>query len=185
LPGTTTDIDAPPGRIPILVRAGSIVPIGPIEQYTGEKPPKDLEIRIYPGADGDFSLYEDEGTNYNYEKGQRSTIHFHWNDRRRIQNFARNDHPSVLALYFEFGRYLLISSSRPGANLQHSANDSMSLMGYALGCLDVLDARMSEAAPALKQAGIAAYPGQARPEAAGIRLIRKVKSALGVFRPPN
>ena len=82
-PGTTTDIDAPVERIPVLVRAGSIVPIGPVQQFAGEKPPSDLEIRVYPGADGDFSLYEDEGTNYNYEKGMRSTIHFHWNDERR------------------------------------------------------------------------------------------------------
>jgi alpha-D-xyloside xylohydrolase len=82
-PGTTTGIDAPLERIPVLVRAGSIVPIGRVEQYAGEKPPSDLEIRVYPGADGDFSLYEDEGTNYNYEKGLRSTIHFHWNDKRR------------------------------------------------------------------------------------------------------
>jgi alpha-D-xyloside xylohydrolase len=82
-PGATTDIDAPLAQIPLLVRAGSIVPIGPVEQYAGEKPPSDLEIRVYPGADGDFSLYEDEGTNYNYEKGLRSTIHFHWNDKRR------------------------------------------------------------------------------------------------------
>jgi alpha-D-xyloside xylohydrolase len=82
-PGATTDIEAPLGQIPVLVKAGSIVPIGPVEQYAGEKPPSDLEIRVYPGADGDFSLYEDEGTNYNYENGQRSTIHFHWNDKRR------------------------------------------------------------------------------------------------------
>jgi alpha-D-xyloside xylohydrolase len=81
--GTTTSIDAPLEQIPVLVRAGSIVPIGPVEQYTGEKPPSDLEIRVYPGTDGDFTLYEDEGTNYNYEKGLRSTIHFHWNDKRR------------------------------------------------------------------------------------------------------
>jgi len=83
MPGTTTDIDAPLERIPVLVKAGSIVPIGPVEQYAGEKPLSDLEIRVYPGADGDFSLYEDEGTNYNYEKGLRSTIHFRWNDKRR------------------------------------------------------------------------------------------------------
>ena len=82
-PGTNTDIDAPLERIPILARAGSIVPIGPVQQFAGEKPPSDLEIRVYPGADGAFSLYEDEGTNYNYEKGMRSTIHFHWNDKTR------------------------------------------------------------------------------------------------------
>jgi len=81
--GTTTDIDAPIEQIPVLVKAGSIVPIGPTEQYAGEKAADELEIRIYPGTDGEFTLYEDEGTNYNYEKGMRSTIHFHWNDRKR------------------------------------------------------------------------------------------------------
>ena len=90
-PGATTDIDAPLDQIPVLVKAGSIVPIGPVEQYAGEKPPSDLEIRVYPGADGDFSLYEDEGTNYNYEKGQRSTIHFHWNDKRRELSIGRRE----------------------------------------------------------------------------------------------
>ena len=83
VPAGTTAIDAPLERIPVLVRAGSIVPIDPVEQYAGEKPPSDLEIRVYPGADGDFSMYEDEGTNYNYEKGMRSIIHFHWNDKGR------------------------------------------------------------------------------------------------------
>jgi alpha-D-xyloside xylohydrolase len=87
--GTTTDIDAPLERIPVLVRAGSIVPIGPAEQYAGEKPSSDLEIRVYPGTDGDFTLYEDEGTNYNYEKGMLSTIHFHWNDKKRELSIER------------------------------------------------------------------------------------------------
>ena len=81
--GVTATVDAPMERIPLLVRAGSIVPIGPIEQYVGEKSAEDLEIRVYAGADGDFTLYEDEGTNYHYEQGKRSTIHFHWNDRKR------------------------------------------------------------------------------------------------------
>ncbi len=89
--GATTQIDAPLERIPVLVRAGSIVPIGPVEQYAGEKPPSDLEIRVYPGSDGDFSLYEDEGTNYNYEKGLRSTIHFHWSDKRRELSIGQRD----------------------------------------------------------------------------------------------
>jgi alpha-D-xyloside xylohydrolase len=71
------------------VRAGSIVPIGPAEQYAGEKPSSDLEIRVYPGTDGDFTLYEDEGTNYNYEKGMLSTIHFHWNDKKRELSIER------------------------------------------------------------------------------------------------
>ena len=79
----TQDVAAPLEQIPLLVRAGSIVPLGPVEQYTSEKPADDLEIRVYPGTDGDFTLYEDEGTNYNYEKGARSTIHFHWNDAKQ------------------------------------------------------------------------------------------------------
>mgnify|MGYP002625242306 CR=1 FL=1 len=67
--------------VPMFVRAGSIVPLGPVMQYVGEKTWDDLEIRVYPGADGQFTLYEDEGDSYNYEKGVYSTISFQWNDR--------------------------------------------------------------------------------------------------------
>ncbi|MCR5697609.1 MAG: glycoside hydrolase family 31 protein [Marinilabiliaceae bacterium] len=75
----TTNID----RVPMFVRAGSILPLGPEMQYVGEKAWDNLEIRIYPGADGEFTLYEDEGDNYNYENGYHSTIIFSWNDRSR------------------------------------------------------------------------------------------------------
>ncbi len=81
--GTTAIVDAPIEKLPLLVRAGSIVPIGPVEQYTKEKPPNNLEIRIYPGSDGNFVLYEDEGTNYHYEHGARSIISFHWDNRKK------------------------------------------------------------------------------------------------------
>ena len=74
--------------IPLYVRAGSIVPIGPDVQYSSEKPWDDLEIRVYAGADGTFSLYEDEGDNYNYEKGAFSTIDFKWNDKSRTLTIA-------------------------------------------------------------------------------------------------
>ena len=70
-------------EMPVYVRAGSIVPFGPFVQYSDEKPWDDLEIRIYPGADGTFTLYEDEGDNYNYERGQFSEITFTWNDADR------------------------------------------------------------------------------------------------------
>ena len=62
--------------MPLYVRAGSILPLGPDVQYTGEKPWDDLEIRVYPGADGRFTLYEDEGDSYRYEQGACSTIEF-------------------------------------------------------------------------------------------------------------
>jgi alpha-D-xyloside xylohydrolase len=81
--GQTIDASAPIETIPIYVKAGSIVPLGPLLQYATEKPADPLEIRIYPGADGNFTLYEDENDNYNYEKGQYSLVSFSWNDRRR------------------------------------------------------------------------------------------------------
>ena len=70
-------------QVPMFVRAGSILPLAPEMQYVGEKSWNELEIRIYPGANGTFTLYEDEGDNYNYEKGKYATITFSWNDAKR------------------------------------------------------------------------------------------------------
>ncbi|MDP4210565.1 MAG: glycoside hydrolase family 31 protein [Bacteroidota bacterium] len=78
--GHNATVDAPLERIPLFVPAGTILPIGPVMQYSSEKKAKDLEIRVYAGKDGKFSLYEDEGSNYNYEKGAFSTISFEYND---------------------------------------------------------------------------------------------------------
>ena len=72
--------EAPVDIIPLYVRAGAIIPIGPDVQYATEKRWDNLEIRIYAGADGLFTLYEDENDNYNYEKGAYSNITFRWND---------------------------------------------------------------------------------------------------------
>jgi alpha-D-xyloside xylohydrolase len=72
---------APIDKMPLYVRAGSILPIGPDEEYSGEKSSDPLELRIYPGANGDFTLYEDEGDTYNYERGAYSTIALHWEDK--------------------------------------------------------------------------------------------------------
>ncbi len=71
---------APLDILPLYVKAGSIMPWGPDVQYSTEKNWDHLEIRIYPGADGTFTLYEDENDNYNYEKGQYSEIPFEWNE---------------------------------------------------------------------------------------------------------
>lgn len=70
-------------KIPLFVKAGSIIPIGPKVQYANEKKWDDLEIRIYEGANGEFTLYEDEGDNYNYEKGKYATITFKWDDLKK------------------------------------------------------------------------------------------------------
>ena len=66
--------------MPIYVRAGSIVPMGPELQYTSEKPADPIELRIYRGADGAFTLYEDDGESYAYEKGAFATIAVAWNE---------------------------------------------------------------------------------------------------------
>jgi alpha-D-xyloside xylohydrolase len=79
--GRYLDVDAPLDSLPLFVRAGSILPMGPEIEYTGQKPNAPIEIRVYRGANGDFELYEDGGDGYDYQKGQHATIPMHWDDR--------------------------------------------------------------------------------------------------------
>lgn len=81
--GQTVKKAVPIDITPMFVKAGSILPFGPKVQFATEKKWDNLEIRIYEGANGDFTLYEDENDNYNYEKGAYSTIKFLWNDKNR------------------------------------------------------------------------------------------------------
>jgi alpha-D-xyloside xylohydrolase len=81
--GKFIKVAAPLATLPLFVRAGSILPMGPVVEYSNEKPADPIEVRIYPGADADFTLYEDDGTTYDYEKGAHSTIPLHWDDARR------------------------------------------------------------------------------------------------------
>lgn len=78
--GATLTVDTDIKTIPLYVREGSIIPLGPDVQYATEKPWDNLEVRVYAGDDGEFTLYEDEFDNYNYEKGMYSLIKFHWDD---------------------------------------------------------------------------------------------------------
>jgi alpha-D-xyloside xylohydrolase len=80
--GQTIRTAAPPDKIPLFVRAGSVVPMGPFIQYSTESTDP-IEIRIYPGANGEFTLYEDENDSYGYEKGLYSLITFQWSDAQR------------------------------------------------------------------------------------------------------
>jgi len=75
---------APLERIPLYVRAGSILPLGPDMEWSTEKPADPIELRVYRGADGDFALYEDENDNYHYEKGVHAIVPFHWDDHNGI-----------------------------------------------------------------------------------------------------
>jgi alpha-glucosidase (family GH31 glycosyl hydrolase) len=69
--------------IPLFVRAGSLLPLGPVKQYTGENVEEPLAISIYPGADSSFLLYEDDGSSFNYRKGEWMGIQMTWNDASR------------------------------------------------------------------------------------------------------
>ena len=71
---------APVARLPLYVKAGSILPMGPEIEWAGEKPDAPIELRVYRGADGKFDLYEDAGDTYAYEKGEHSTIPMQWNE---------------------------------------------------------------------------------------------------------
>ena len=104
----TTTID----KIPLFIKAGSIVPFGPNVQFATEKKWDNLEIRVYPGANAEFTLYEDENDNYNYEKGVYSTIRFTWNDAKKSLtiNDRKASFPGMLATR-KFN-ILLISSGK-------------------------------------------------------------------------
>lgn len=72
------------GTMPLYVRAGSIIPMGPIKQYTAERADDPLTLTIYPGADRVYTLYEDDGATFNYRKGEYMKIQLSWNNRRRL-----------------------------------------------------------------------------------------------------
>jgi alpha-D-xyloside xylohydrolase len=79
--GQTITADAPLARTPVFVRAGAIVPRTLVQQYVDEKPDAPLTLEVYTGADGEFSVYEDNGRNYGYERGESSRIPLAWNDK--------------------------------------------------------------------------------------------------------
>ncbi|MCX6255005.1 MAG: DUF5110 domain-containing protein [Bacteroidia bacterium] len=81
--GQKQNVDAPYEKLPLYVREGTILPIGPEIQYTDEKPVDPVTLFVFTGKDCTFTLYEDEGTNYNYEKGACSTIKFSSNNESR------------------------------------------------------------------------------------------------------
>ena len=95
--GKTVKAAAPLDKIPLFIKAGSIIPMGKFIQYTGQKPADTLEIRIYKGANAKFDLYEDENDNYNYEKGLCSVIGFNWNDAKQTLtvNKRQGDFPGM------------------------------------------------------------------------------------------
>jgi alpha-D-xyloside xylohydrolase len=78
--GHRIQADAPYEQIPLFVKEGSIIPVGPEIRFTDEKPADTITLFVYTGRNCAFTLYEDEGTNYNYEKGECSTIKFNYDE---------------------------------------------------------------------------------------------------------
>jgi alpha-D-xyloside xylohydrolase len=97
--GRTVDAPAPLDAIPVHVRAGSIVPFGPEVQWTGEKPPDPVTLFVYAGADGAFTLYEDDGLTYGYEEGAFARIPVRWTDATGTLTIGRREgsFPGMLA----------------------------------------------------------------------------------------
>jgi alpha-D-xyloside xylohydrolase len=103
--GATTDggkeiiAAAPMDRLPLYVRAGSILPLGPDVEWSTEEPADPIELRIYRGADGEFTLYEDENDSYNYEKGVYATIPLRWDEAKKTLTIGdrQGQFPGMLA----------------------------------------------------------------------------------------
>jgi alpha-D-xyloside xylohydrolase len=89
---------APLEKLPLYLRAGSIVPLGPEIEWSTQKPANPIELRVYRGANGAFTLYEDENDGYNYEKGAYSTIALQWDDQRHALTIGdrKGDFPGML-----------------------------------------------------------------------------------------
>ena len=85
------EADAPLDRMPLFVRAGSILPMGPEIEYAAQNPDGPIELRIYRGADGQFDLYEDAGDSYDYEKGQHSVIPIRWNESAGVLTIGKRE----------------------------------------------------------------------------------------------
>jgi alpha-D-xyloside xylohydrolase len=115
--GNKVSKQTPLDIIPLYVKAGSILPVGPNVQYAVEKKWDDLELRIYQGANGKFVLYEDENDSYNYEKGAYSTISFDWDDKKRTLNISdRNgSFPGMLGSR-KFNIVIVITGKGAGEN---------------------------------------------------------------------
>ncbi len=88
--GEKINVEVPIDIIPLYIPAGSVIPFGPEIQYTAQKPDP-IELRIYPGKNGSFNLYEDENDSYNYEKGKYSIIPFKWDDKSNVLTIEKRE----------------------------------------------------------------------------------------------
>jgi alpha-D-xyloside xylohydrolase len=116
--GQTIRRATPLAIMPLYVRAGSILPLGPELEYSSQKPADPIELRIYSGSDGSFRLYEDDGATYNYEKGAYAWIPMRWDDTSRTLTIGarQGQFPGMLA-----GRMFQAVLVRPGHGIGEAA----------------------------------------------------------------
>ena len=131
--GQTLNIPVPMDMLPLYVKAGSIIPMGPNMEYATEKPADKIELRIYPGADGTFKYYEDENDNYNYEKGQFATFTLTWKDKTHqllISN-TKGNFPGMLKQH-TFNVVLVKGSHGADAEVTGAADKIVKYEGKAI-----------------------------------------------------
>jgi alpha-D-xyloside xylohydrolase len=112
--GSRIDAAAPIDSMPLYVPAGSILPLGPDVEYVDQKPADPLEVRVYPGANGSFTLYEDAGESYDYEHGAYTTIRFQWNDTTKTLTIGRRAGNYSGMLQRRTFRIVLVDQQRGG-----------------------------------------------------------------------
>ena len=128
--GREISADAPLSRMPLFVRAGSIVPVGPAIQYTGEKPDAPITLLVYTGADGSFALYDDEGTNMDYRHGDYATIPIQYDQATGTLTIGRRSghYPGMPAKRTFLIRWIT-PRSRPGADFSAPPDQSVEYSG--------------------------------------------------------
>jgi alpha-D-xyloside xylohydrolase len=129
--GRSIDTPAPLDEMPVFVPAGTILPLGPANEFA-EQSNDPIELRIYTGADGDFTLYEDDGNTYHYEQGAHATIRLHWDDAKRTLTFAdrQGTYPGVLARHL-FQAVLVHKDYGVGAELAPDSATKAPYDGHA------------------------------------------------------
>lgn len=119
--GQTIVADAPYDKIPVFIPEGAILPIGPEMQWSDEKKPELIDLYVYAGKDGSYTLYEDEGTNYNYEKGKFAVIDFKYDDaRKQVTIGARKGSFDGMLQKRRFNIILVDQKKQQGVNLAKS-----------------------------------------------------------------
>ena len=119
--GQTIVADAPYDKIPVFIPEGAILPIGPEMQWSDEKKPELIDLYVYAGKDGSYTLYEDEGTNYNYEKGKYAVIDFKYDDARKLITIgARKGSFDGMLQKRRFNIILVDQKKQQGVNLAKS-----------------------------------------------------------------